>query len=361
MNNDRVLTVLAAMIIGLALLTLICFITLFLAPNLPFNPLSPARATVIAATRQAAIPIETPTFTPPPTYPPTWTPSPTLTPGPTRTTTDTRTPTPTDTSTPTDTPTFTPTSTPLPPTDTPTVTPTPTDFPFFVVSHSSMNNCFDLGIWGMVTAADGLPLGGIDVQYGEFGVPDSRFIVTTDNNGRFDAQLIPASNRSAASESHTWYAFIVEDGLQQSPTFTFATDPIFADQPETCEEDNGNGNDNGNANANDNGNANANDNGNANANDNANANGNDNTAPGCLADPCTSENSVQIKIIDWQQSFNISETQAAVAPMEFEDVNCSQFSTQAEAQTFYEENAGPTLDVYGLDPDRDGLACEELP
>jgi hypothetical protein len=54
MNNDRVLTVLAAMIIGLALLTLICFITLFLAPNLPFNPLSPARATVIAATRQAA-------------------------------------------------------------------------------------------------------------------------------------------------------------------------------------------------------------------------------------------------------------------------------------------------------------------
>ncbi|MCI0528048.1 MAG: hypothetical protein L0Y56_11485, partial [Nitrospira sp.] len=122
MNDDRIVTVLAAMVIGLTLLTLICFITLFLAPNLPFNPLSPERATASAATRQAQTPIEQATPTPPPTYPPTWTPTPTFTPGPTKTTTDTRTPTPTDTSTPTDTPTSTRTSTPLPPTSTPTVT-----------------------------------------------------------------------------------------------------------------------------------------------------------------------------------------------------------------------------------------------
>jgi hypothetical protein len=47
--------------------------------------------------------------------------------------------------------------------------------------------------------------------------------------------------------------------------------------------------------------------------------------------------------------------------MEFTNVDCSNFSSQAEAQAFYEENAGPVLDVYGLDPDRDGRACEELP
>ena len=44
------------------------------------------------------------------------------------------------------------------------------------------------------------------------------------------------------------------------------------------------------------------------------------------------------------------------------DYNCSDFSTQQEAQAFYEQvltDAG--YDVYRLDTDNDSIACEHLP
>jgi hypothetical protein len=40
------------------------------------------------------------------------------------------------------------------------------------------------------------------------------------------------------------------------------------------------------------------------------------------------------------------------------DCNCSDFSTQAEAQKVLEAFPG---DPYGLDRDKDGIACETLP
>lgn len=40
------------------------------------------------------------------------------------------------------------------------------------------------------------------------------------------------------------------------------------------------------------------------------------------------------------------------------DVNCSDFSSQAEAQAFFDSH-GPG-DPYGLDSDGDGIACESL-
>lgn len=40
------------------------------------------------------------------------------------------------------------------------------------------------------------------------------------------------------------------------------------------------------------------------------------------------------------------------------DRNCSDFSSQAEAQQFFENTQG---DPHGLDADNDGIACEELP
>ncbi len=57
------------------------------------------------------------------------------------------------------------------------------------------------------------------------------------------------------------------------------------------------------------------------------------------------------------------------------DLNCSNFTTQEEAQSRYEacaseiarNNAGKTesqiknLDIYGLDGDKDGIVCEALP
>ncbi|MFP7300577.1 excalibur calcium-binding domain-containing protein [Neobacillus niacini] len=43
-------------------------------------------------------------------------------------------------------------------------------------------------------------------------------------------------------------------------------------------------------------------------------------------------------------------------------VNCSDFSTWNEAQTYFEQNGGsPTNNVEGLDREGDGLACEGLP
>jgi hypothetical protein len=43
------------------------------------------------------------------------------------------------------------------------------------------------------------------------------------------------------------------------------------------------------------------------------------------------------------------------------DVNCSDFSTHAAAQRWFEQHGGsPSNDVAGLDHDHDGLACESL-
>jgi hypothetical protein len=44
----------------------------------------------------------------------------------------------------------------------------------------------------------------------------------------------------------------------------------------------------------------------------------------------------------------------------FRDRDCSDFSTQAQAQRFYKKH-NPRRDPHGLDADRDGLACESLP
>jgi hypothetical protein len=264
------------MFLGMTVLAIICYVTIFVQPNIPINPLSPQRATEQAELLVAAQPDNVVTPTPDQAYPPTWTPTSTNTPGPTKTPTDTRTPTPTKTSTPTWTPTNTPTNTPLPPTLPPTVTPTPTPFPFVVVSHSGRNNCADTGLEGVVNGADGLPLAGVQVQYGEIGVSGSRFLATTDNNGRYGALLIPGASKPASYQSHNWYAYILEDGQRASETFRFTTDPIYADNPSHCSSDNDNANDN-------------------------NGNSNSNSLPaGCILDPCKNTSTIQVKIINWQ-------------------------------------------------------------
>lgn len=42
------------------------------------------------------------------------------------------------------------------------------------------------------------------------------------------------------------------------------------------------------------------------------------------------------------------------------DYNCSDFSSHDEAQRFYEEYGGAGNDIFGLDSDGDGIACESL-
>jgi len=43
------------------------------------------------------------------------------------------------------------------------------------------------------------------------------------------------------------------------------------------------------------------------------------------------------------------------------DYDCSDFSTQEEAQEFFEDEGGPDDDPHNLDRDGDGVACETLP
>jgi len=46
---------------------------------------------------------------------------------------------------------------------------------------------------------------------------------------------------------------------------------------------------------------------------------------------------------------------------EYGDYDCSDFSTQKEAQIFFIAEGGPSRDFHGLDRDKDGVACESLP
>jgi len=44
-----------------------------------------------------------------------------------------------------------------------------------------------------------------------------------------------------------------------------------------------------------------------------------------------------------------------------DDYNCADFSTKAEAQTFFDKVGGTGNDINRLDGDKDGEACESLP
>lgn len=45
---------------------------------------------------------------------------------------------------------------------------------------------------------------------------------------------------------------------------------------------------------------------------------------------------------------------------EYGDRDCTDFSTQEEAQDFFESEGGPRTDYHNLDRDGDGIACESL-
>ncbi len=45
---------------------------------------------------------------------------------------------------------------------------------------------------------------------------------------------------------------------------------------------------------------------------------------------------------------------------EYGDRDCGDFSSQTEAQRFFEDEGGPDSDYHGLDRDKDGIACESI-
>lgn len=165
--SDRVALSVTIVALVLAVLTGLCYLTVFINPHMPLNPFPPPREAALASPTPTKVPAG-------PTFPPTWTPTNTATPTDTPIPTDTPTitPTPTATATPTSPPTAT--WTPRPPaTATPTSTPSPTATPWPYVQHgytymapNDKNDagCDWLGVGGQVYDVQGIPLPGVTVR-----------------------------------------------------------------------------------------------------------------------------------------------------------------------------------------------------
>ncbi len=226
--SNKTATIFLILVVGLTMLTFLCYAAIFIVPEIPFNPYRPSYATARAEAAIAALQppaqvnnISTATATS--VFGPTWTPTNTPVPTQTPTPTETRTPTPTSSPTPTSTPfptkTPTPTDTPLPPT--PTTPPTATPPPLYTVGRiETENNCSVVRILGIVRDAKGLPLAGVTMQVGEVGVAGSVFNTSpSDANGRYVWDF-GAPDKNA----HTWFVVPLENGQPAVNRYEFATD-----------------------------------------------------------------------------------------------------------------------------------------
>jgi len=215
MLSDRVTNVLLFVVLVMTVLTVLVF-------GLIFASFSPENPLVLGFTGPVDTSAVSPS-TPPdavPTYPPTWTPALTNTPGPTATPTETRTPTPT--ATPTFTPTPLPTRTPTPtntppPTSTFTPTPSPTPLPWSVDDIETENNCDVVRVLILALDRNGVNMGGVQFEVGELNVTGSRFIITTDANGRVAWDNSPGKTR-------TWFVAPIENGQRAGQLVTWQSD-----------------------------------------------------------------------------------------------------------------------------------------
>ncbi len=64
---------------------------------------------------------------------------------------------------------------------------------------------------------------------------------------------------------------------------------------------------------------------------------------------------------DANGNINFDGVSPAIASCESNTYNCSDFLYQAQAQDVMERCGGAGKDINGLDGDKDGMACEELP
>jgi hypothetical protein len=226
---------------GLIVLTVIAIVATLLVYGVLFVTFTPERPLDLSelrpAGRSSAPSPVPPTATPEeiPTYPSTWTPPATATPPLTGTPTQTGTPSPTSTMThtPTPLPTYTPTPTETgTPTGTPTITATPTKIPFYVDEYKDHQNCYDIGLEAHVFDADGIPVEGLIVEYGEENVSTMR--ATTDVDGEIAVPLVlGGDNLANAKRSHVWFVRLFQNGVLASETFKWKSDTI-----EDCEKTN---------------------------------------------------------------------------------------------------------------------------
>jgi hypothetical protein len=77
---------------------------------------------------------------------------------------------------------------------------------------------------------------------------------------------------------------------------------------------------------------------------------------------------VWVSVLPLTLGFNLSSAAASkksvaqnrAIALQFVDRDCKDFSSQREAQRFFEAAGGPARDPHRLDQDRDGIACEML-
>jgi hypothetical protein len=208
--DDRTLEIVTVVVVILIALVMLCYLAIFINPQVIFNPFKPPTATLVADVTSAVEP--------------TWTPTPTATPTKTSTPTPTWTPTPTPSNTPT--PTDTNTPTPLPPTDTPLPTATkrppppkptatPTPFPYDYIEAAGGPDCARTWVWGYVVGADGLAEANVQMRVGnESGW---RGDVWTDANGRYEATF------AWEPQAGKWFVRVFKGGQPRSMQFWFAS------------------------------------------------------------------------------------------------------------------------------------------
>ncbi len=160
--DDRTLEITTVIIVVIIALVILCYLAIYINPQVFFNPFKPPTPTAVAGVTSIVGPTWTPTATPTQTN--TATPTSTWTPSPM--------PTATWTPTPTSTPTPTATNTPLPPTATsrpkprpPTATPTP--WPYDYEYAGGRPNCGWTGVWGYVVGANGLAEANVQIRVGD--------------------------------------------------------------------------------------------------------------------------------------------------------------------------------------------------
>jgi hypothetical protein len=221
--SDRVALLATVMFLALTVMTCLCYLTIFINPQMPLNPFPPPRE------GEGASP--TPTRTPEgaATFPPTWTPTHTATPTDTPVPTDT----PTVTSTPTDTPTptFTATATrpPAPPptaTSTHTPIPSPTPWPYIQHGYTYMlpndkneAGCDWLGVGGQVYDVQGIPVPGVSVRCWSGGFEGIGVSGGHPEYGPAGWEVYLYDQPRDA----TWSCQVVQGGVGVSPVVVFTT------------------------------------------------------------------------------------------------------------------------------------------
>lgn len=208
--SDRTLEIATTVAVVITALVLLCYGSIFVAPQVPWNPFKPPTDTPAPATAIAQEPTWTPS--PTPTATSTGTPTPTWTP----TATPTWTPTPTPTWTPTPTPTLTSTPKPPPPPPKPKPpTATPTPWPYEYSGAGARGNCTFTGVYGYVLDAGGLPEGGVLMRAGNN--QGWKTDATTDANGFYVIKFWDGPKEGM------WFVRVFKGGEPRSEQFWWRT------------------------------------------------------------------------------------------------------------------------------------------